>query len=498
MPSDVRTGTVLAGFRIDSPIGEGAMGTVYLAEDTRRGGRVALKVLLRELANDERFRRRFLRESKLAASLDHPYVVPVLDAGEEGGVLYLAMAYVEGSDLRDVLRHEGSLDPERALDLAAQVAGALDAAHAAGLVHRDIKPGNILITATPSGEHAFVCDFGLARHLSSASSLTTDRGLVGTIDYVPPEQIEGGDIDGRADVYSLGCVLFECLAGTRPFDRESELSVVFAHLNEPPPRLSDVRPDLPAGFDDVFATALAKSPSERYSTCAELIEAAEAAAQGRTVDPRRRRKGRIVLAGLASIVVAGAAIGAILTMRGGSDSTPSAITQTSIAGARLGLRRAAYEKILGAAVPVNLPPDLPGAPSSEYAMLAFEDKIWAFFPDGLEGTATIIVTWDEKYKTAEGIGPCSTIDELKAAYGDRVRPDYYGTIGEKHFMYDVGKNLLFPVSGELSLPGEAPIPGKYVATVGLFNGSAPGADESFGERPFAGFVTGNQTPQCVP
>ena len=145
-----------------------------------------------------------------------------------------------------------------------------------------------------------------------------------------------------------------------------------------------------------------------------------------------------------------------------------------------------------------------GPPEAEaqYAMLAFEDKVWAFFPDGLEGTATIIVTWDEKYKTAEGIGPCSTIDELKAAYGDRVRPDYYGTIKKKngttdYYMYDVGKNLLFPVSGELSKP-KHPVPGKYIPTVGLFNGSAPGADESFGARPFATFVTGNQTPQCTP
>jgi hypothetical protein len=369
-------------------------------------------------------------------------------------------------------------------------------------VHRDVKPANILLREEPDGEHAYLCDFGLARHLSSASSLTTDRGLVGTIDYIPPEQIEGGEIDGRADVYSLACVVFECLAGTRPFDRESELSVVFAHLNEPPPRLSDVRPDLPVAFDDTFATALAKSPVERYPTCGELVEAARAALHGRTLAPRRRRRRRLAVAMIAAIVAAGAAVGGILLGRNGSPPGPPAITQTSIAGARLGLHRAAYEKILGHAVPASLPPDLPGAPSSEYAMLAFEDKVWAFFPDGLEGTATIIVTWDERYKTAEGIGPCSTIDELKAAYGDRVKPDHYGTIKKKngttdYYMYDVGKNLLFPVSGELSKPGH-PVPGKYVPAVGLFNGSEPGADDSFGARPFAGFVTGNQTPQCTP
>jgi serine/threonine-protein kinase len=499
MSSPVAAGTVVAGLRVESLIGVGAMGAVYLAEDKATGRQVALKLLAPELGRDERFRQRFLRESQLAASLDHPHIVPMLASGEDAGVLYLVMAYVDGSDLRELLRREGRLEPERALRLLAQIAGALDVAHATGLVHRDVKPGNILVTEEPEGEHAYVCDFGLARHLSSASSLTTDRGLVGTIDYIPPEQIEGGAIDGRADVYSLGCVLFECLAGMRPFDRESELSVVFAHLNEPPPRLSDLRPELPTAFDGVFATALAKSPSGRYSTCAELSEAARAAVEGRMVFPRRRRRGRIALAGIASVVVVAAAIGGILTMRGGSDSTSPAITQTSIAGARLGLRRAAYERILGRAVPVVQPAETPGAPSTGYPTLTFdESKVWVFFPDGFDATGEIIVTWNEELKTATGIGPCSTIEELKAGYGDKVRPDYFGTIGEKHFMYDVGKNLLFPVSGERSLPGEAPIPGKYVAAVGLFNGSAPGADESFGERPFAGFVTGNQAPQCVP
>lgn len=204
------------------------------------------------------------------------------------------------------------------------------------------------------------------------------------------------------------------------------------------------------------------------------------------------------MAVVAGIVAAGAAVGGTLLVRSASPPRPPAITQTSIAGARLGLHRAEYEKILGHAIPVNQPPDIPGAPSSEYATLAFEDKVWAFFPDGPEGTATIIVTWNEEYTTTEGIGPCSTIEELKAAYGDRVQPDYYGTIGRKHFMYDVGKNLLFAASGPPPPPGERPVPATYVSAVGLFDGSAPGADESFGGRPFAGFVTGNQTPQCTP
>jgi serine/threonine protein kinase len=285
------------------------MGSVYVAEDPAAGRRVALKLLAPELARDERFRQRFLRESSIAAGLDHPNVVPIVTSGEEGGLLYLAMAYIEGPDLRELLRREGRLEPERALVIVGQVADALDKAHAVGLVHRDVKPGNILVTTAPDGERAYVCDFGLARHVSSVSSLTGERGFVGTIDYVPPEQIEGGQIDGRADIYSLGCVLYECLAGVRPFDRESELSVVFAHLNEPPPRLSDVRPELPEAFDGVFATALAKSPDDRYATCSELVKAAGAALQGRTFARRKLRNRRLFVAA-ALLVAAVAALGA--------------------------------------------------------------------------------------------------------------------------------------------------------------------------------------------
>jgi ABC-type transport system substrate-binding protein/tRNA A-37 threonylcarbamoyl transferase component Bud32 len=312
MRAPVATGSVVAGYRIEAMVGEGAMGTVYVAEATQGQGRVALKLLAPELAQDERFRRRFLQESRVAASLDHPHIVPTIASGEEGGVLFLAMAHIDGSDLRQLLRREGALEPERALRLLGQVAQALDAAHEAGLVHRDVKPGNILVTGAAGGEHAYVCDFGLARHVSSVSSLTGERGFVGTIDYVPPEQIEGASIDQRADVYSLGCVLYECLAGSRPFDRDSELSVVFAHLVEPPPPITDRRPTLANGLDDVFATALAKSPANRYATCGQLIQAAGAALQGRPV--RRSRRGRRTLVSSAALLVAGGVSAGLLLL----------------------------------------------------------------------------------------------------------------------------------------------------------------------------------------
>jgi serine/threonine-protein kinase len=306
------------------------MGTVYLAEDTRRGETVALKVLTPELARDDRFRQRFLRESLLAGSLDHPHVVPTLASGEEeDGLLYLAMAYIDGVDLRTLLR-QGPLEVERSLAIVGGVAEALDAAHAAGLVHRDVKPGNILVARTPEGEHAYICDFGLARHVSSVSSLTGDRGFVGTIDYVPPEQIEGGPIDGRADVYSLGCVLFECLAGSRPFDRESELSVVFAHLNEPPPRISDVTTGIPEEFDQVFATALSKTPDKRYSTCGELVRAARAALRGRVFVRRKILRRRFALAAGAVVIAAAAAVGIVLASRGTQAPTARAAKAQSI------------------------------------------------------------------------------------------------------------------------------------------------------------------------
>jgi len=482
MRSAVTAGTTLAGFRVESLIGEGAMGAVYLAEDTKRGGPVALKVLVPQLANDERFRRRFLRESQLAASLEHPHVVPIIAAGEEDGVLYLAMRHIDGSDLRELLRREGRLEPERALHLLGQVADALDAAHAAGLVHRDVKPGNVLITQGPGGEHTYVCDFGLARHVSSASSLTTDRGLIGTIDYIPPEQIEGGSIDGRADVYSLACVLFECLAGARPFDRETELSVVFAHLNEPPPPLSDLRPDLPVAFDAVFATALAKSPDDRYSTCHELVEAARAALQGKVFVRRSLRRRRLLLAGVAVLAAAGATIGGVLASAGESDVGPASISQTAIAGLKLGLPAEAYTQRFGGWRAETL---------TELGLATFtfqSPKLAVYFPPKGK-KAIIITTWNRDYRTAKGVGPCSTLEELKSAYGKELKPakSAISTDRKRVLAYLVGKNLLFALSPDF----------RTVQVVALYDGGASSAHVPGGSESYANYVAQVEAPSHV-
>jgi ABC-type oligopeptide transport system substrate-binding subunit/class 3 adenylate cyclase/streptogramin lyase len=280
MSSNVPTGTEFGGFRVLELLGTGSSGTVYLAEDVMLERRVALKVLGAEFVRDERFRERFLRESRLAASLEHPNIVPIHVAGEANGALYIAMRFVEGRDLRQLLERVGRLAPERAVAIVSQVAAALDAAHARGLVHRDVKPGNILLASVGGAEHAYLADFGLAKHASTAMSLTGERAIVGTIDYIAPEQVEGGPVDGRADVYSLGCVLYESLAGAPPFERENELAVIHAHLAVPPPRLADRQPELPEQLDDVIAGALAKKADERYPSAGEFAAAARAAVAG--------------------------------------------------------------------------------------------------------------------------------------------------------------------------------------------------------------------------
>lgn len=231
VPGELSPGDVLAGYSVEHEVGRGGMGVVYRARHLHLKRTAALKVLTPGLANDATFRERFIRESRLAASLDHPNVVPVYDAGEAEDLLYIAMRFVAGADLADLLE-PGPLAPTRALDLLAQVGSALDCAHEAGLVHRDVKPANILVTR----ERAFLTDFGLSKEVRSDSSLTAAGKMVGTLDYVSPEQIRGEEVDGRSDVYALGCVLFHSLAGSAPYAKHSEAEVLYAHLEHSPPR----------------------------------------------------------------------------------------------------------------------------------------------------------------------------------------------------------------------------------------------------------------------
>jgi protein kinase-like protein len=273
--SDIE-GRAFAGYRIESVVGRGGMGVVYRATQLDLGRTVALKVIAPDLLEDPSARRRFLQESRLAASIRHPHAIPIHAAGEEHGVPYLVMELVEGDDACDLVRREGPLAPERAARIVAQVAGALDAAHAAGLVHRDVKPGNVLLAA---GDHAYLSDFGLTRHVRSLSGRTPGR-LVGTLDYAAPEQIRGGHMDARADVYALGCLLFFLLAGDVPFPHETDEARLWAHLTEPPPRVTAVAPSVPARMDAVIGRALAKAPDDRFPSAGDLGRAAIAAAAG--------------------------------------------------------------------------------------------------------------------------------------------------------------------------------------------------------------------------
>src|SRR5262245_56967827 len=300
------------------------MGIVYRAYDLRLKRTVALKLVTPELALDERLRERFARETELAISLEHPNVVPIHDAGDVAGRLYLAMRLVSGTDLRRLLRAEGALEPSRALAICRQVANALDAAHAKGLVHRDVKPSNILLD---EAEHVYLADFGLTRRLEEKGAQAGEGRSVGTPAYLAPEQIEGEPVDGRADVYSLGCVLYECLTGKAPFVHGSRLAGAWAHLEEEPPSASESDSDLPEAIDAVLRTAMAKSPDERYRTCAALIEAAEAAFG---IRPRSRGRRRLLVAALGAATVAALATIATAFLLGGGDDTPTVVPESLV------------------------------------------------------------------------------------------------------------------------------------------------------------------------
>jgi Protein kinase domain len=339
--ADPRLGTTVADYHVVALAGRGGMSVVYRARDERLGRDVALKLLAPELTDDEQFRKRFLRESRIAASLNHPNIVPVYAAGEIGGMLYLAMRFVHGADLKALLRRESRLEPARALALLGQVASALDTAHSHGLVHRDVKPANILLEGA-SLETAYLADFGLTKAEASRAGATATGQLVGTLDYVAPEQIRGETLDGRADVYALGCVLYECLTGKPPFPHASEVAVLYAHLHDVPPPASELRPGLPPALDASLARALAKQPEERHRSAGELVaDAGEAfgflGALPSAAAPKgwhrrlwppaptasRAHRWRLLVVGAAILVVAAGGIGAVLHT--GADATVKVI-----------------------------------------------------------------------------------------------------------------------------------------------------------------------------
>jgi YVTN family beta-propeller protein len=347
--SDPRIGSEVAGYRIVSVLGQGGMGTVYIAEQTSPRRKVVLKLLRPDLSRDEAFRQRFVHESEAAASTEHPNIVPIYSAGEADGVLYIAMRYVEGDDLRALISSRGPLPPDRAIEIVSQVASALDAAHARGLVHRDVKPGNILLD---TGGNAYLSDFGLIKRSEVATGLTKTGQFMGSIEYCAPEQIRGEEVDGRADVYSLGCVLFESVAGRPPFKRDTEVATLYAHLEQDPPALSAVEAGAPPDLDAVVDKALAKKPSERYATAGEFARDARHATgvssgERPAVRAGPKRRGLVLIAGLVALAAIVASV--IAFAAGGRDEPPSRPAPPNVerATVRLDPETGAIEQSIG-------------------------------------------------------------------------------------------------------------------------------------------------------
>jgi pSer/pThr/pTyr-binding forkhead associated (FHA) protein len=294
--SELPLGSVFAGCRVEAVIGHGDMGIVYRADELALQRPVALKLILPGFSREERFRERFRRESRVAAAIDHQNVIPIFDAGDEAGRLYITMRLVEGTDLRALIAQEGWIEPLRAARIVRQVGAALDAAHARGMVHRDVKPSNVLLGR---GDHAYLSDFGLAKDVTAVGGgLTRHGSIVARAEYVAPEQILNQRVDARADVYALGCLLFETLTGEPPFARWKEGHPALAHLDAPRPSVVAVRPDLPREFDEVVRTAMAKDPGERYPSGGDLGQAALVAAGGL----RRARPWSVVATGEAAFI----------------------------------------------------------------------------------------------------------------------------------------------------------------------------------------------------
>ena len=360
-------GRELGGYRIERFIARGGMGAVYVARQLRLDRLVAFKVIAPELAEDPGFRERFERESRIAASIDHPNVVPIYEAGEDAGLLYIAMRYVDGHDLKAVIAEHGALEPQYAVGLIRQVAAALDAAHARGLVHRDVKPANVMIERHPDGDRAYLSDFGLTKRVASGSALTKTGVVVGTLDYIAPEQLHGGPVDARTDVYALACVLFHTLSGHVPYPRDDDMAKMYAHAQLPPPSVLEAAPALPPRLAEVVARGMAKNPDDRFVSAGDLGRAAAAACAGQAIPtaqhsvatgaaapptqvgtvvpqyeattnvlppqpqpPGRGRSNTPLIAALAVVAVAiGVAIAVVLATGGGDEATDPTTTQAS-------------------------------------------------------------------------------------------------------------------------------------------------------------------------
>jgi hypothetical protein len=286
--SELQVGSVVGGHRIESVAGRGGMGVVYRATHLALNRIVALKLIAPELAQDPEFRERFKRESELAASIDHPTVIPIYHAGEDAGQLYVTMRFVDGTDLRQMIALQGRLEPRLAARVISQVGSGLDAAHARGLVHRDVKPANVLIADAGGRPHAFLTDFGLTKQAKSTSGLTRTGTIVGTMDFIAPEQLQGKEVDARADVYALGCVAFQALTGQVPFPRETDPAKMWAHMSEPAPSARAAAPYLPAAVDNALQRSMAKEPDDRYPSAGDFGRAIVAACEGQaTTQPER-------------------------------------------------------------------------------------------------------------------------------------------------------------------------------------------------------------------
>jgi tRNA A-37 threonylcarbamoyl transferase component Bud32 len=344
--SKLDVGTVFAGFRIEALLGRGGMGSVYRARDLTLDSERALKVLEPELTTDRAFRERFQREARLAAQLENQAVVPVYHAGEEDGRLYIAMRLIRGPDLHRLVAKDGPLEPQRTARIVGAVASALDAAHARGIVHRDVKPANILVELSEAGEHVFLTDFGISRSARPTEEVTSTGQLLGTADYISPEQIEGQRADARSDVYALGCVLCYLLTGEPPFRRETELATLYAHAHAARPRPSLLEPGLPAAIDEVVVRATAVDPDDRYPSAGELsqdlrrslaMSSAEArppapSAEAAPTEAIRRRRPPIARLAAGALVVAAIAVAVVLLAGGGGDSGDGSAPEVATIG----------------------------------------------------------------------------------------------------------------------------------------------------------------------